>query len=167
MPERLSRAELKWRFNDICMREMKLDVDENDYIVSSITDSVFTIKDKFLKYFEDEEYPILGYNEIEFNLLENTRLMEMMFGIWVKLYDVDHARKTIAYYQTNLSGSSKGFFTVTYLDNNDNKCHELKSKVFLNENLRIFHAISLLNHTEHLYEKSLSQFDINIYSKRR
>ena len=75
----------KIRFNDICMREYGLDItEEDDYVYDIDTESIFSFKEKFIKYCEDFN-PYLKPNEVEFNLLENSRMMEAIFaGFLVK-----------------------------------------------------------------------------------
>ena len=73
MKKNIDMLDLKIRFNDAMMRELGLDITENDYVYDMDTESILQIKGKFIKYC-DYEYPILKYNEeIELNLIENPR----------------------------------------------------------------------------------------------
>ena len=54
--KKINMPELKINFNDITMRELKLDIDDNNHIYDMDTESVYMIKEKYIKYSEDE-YP--------------------------------------------------------------------------------------------------------------
>lgn len=157
--EYLRLHELKIAFNDIVMRELGLDVDDDDHIVDLTIDAVYTIKEKFLKY-SDDPYPRLMPNEIEFNMLLNPKLFELLFGIWVQRRAASKGIELTSFYQSKLQGSEKGFFVVNYVVGQQPM--ENKSEVFLNESLRIFNLICKLNGTEHLYRARINQFDIEI-----
>jgi len=156
--KKMSLHEIKVNFNDIAMRELGLDVDDDDHVLDIDSESVYTIKDKYIKYSEDE-YPVIGFNEIDLNLIENPRLMEMLFALWVKRRAKRKGLEITSFYQSMIRGSNKGFFVVTYLGP-DGETREAKSDVFLNESVRIFSVIAKLNHTSHLYD--LEPFDIEI-----
>lgn len=154
--------ELKVKFNDIAMRELGLDVDEYDHIFDMDTSSVYTIKEKFLKY-SDDPYPTIMHNEIDFNLLENPRLFEMLFGLWIQRRAESKGIELRSYDQIQVQGSNRGYFIITYIVGEEPR--EKKSNVFLNESLRVFNLICKLNHTEHIYKAKLDQFDIEIPKK--
>lgn len=153
--------DLKVNFNDICMREMKYDVTDEDYLYNIDTDEIIQIKDKFIKYFEDG-YPEVNHNEIDLNLIENSRLMETLFLYYVRRWIERKHYKFVAIAQSPISGSSKGEFILTYEDNGAIK--NIKSDAFDNESLRIFNLVCKLNHTSHLYE--FNDFDVEIERKK-
>ena len=154
--------EFKVNFNDITMRELGLDIDENNHVYNIETESIYQIKEKFIKY-SDEEYPVIRANEMDMNLIENPRLMEILFGIYITDWCNRKGYEFTSYYQSAIRGSNKGFFVVTYNINGESS--EIKSDVFVNESVRIFNLITKINHTTHLYD--LENFDIEILRKDR
>ena len=155
--------EIKIDFNNIVLREFKLGLDDYDHLYDKETDSIYQISERFIKYSEDM-IPILHTNEIDFNVIENPRLMEILFGMWVNKWEQRNAAKVTSYYQTAIRGSKKGFFVLTYLVNGATK--EYKSDVFVNESMRIFNLVCKLNHTDHLYDRDiLNRLDIEIVHK--
>ena len=154
--------EIKRNFNDIVMREMGLDIDDNDHIYNMDTETIFTFKGKFIKYTENEYQPITS-NEIDMNLIENPRLMEILFCNFIDNYAKRKNIEITSFYQSAVQGSSKGFFVVTYLDGPTKETKEFKSDVFINESLRIFNLICKLNHRAHMYDTTM--FDIEIPKK--
>ncbi len=152
---------IKINFNDICLREFGLDYDEDSYHIYDIdTMSLYQVSEKFIKYVE-EEYPIIHANEIELNLIENPRLMEIIFGIWIAKWQKRKQVVVNSYSQCLVKGSKAGYFIMTYEENG--KTLEMRSDVFINESLRIFNLVTKINHTSHMYD--LSQFDIEIPRK--
>lgn len=158
--KKFNMTEIKVNFNDIVMRELGLDIDENDHVYDMDTESIYTMKDKFIKYSE-EEYPVIHANEIELNLIENPRLMEMLFGLWIQKWAERKHVEVSSFSQIAIRGSKNGFFNMTYVENGEVK--EIKSNIFINESLRIFNLICILNHRDHMY--NVDQFNIEIIRK--
>ena len=153
---------IKLDFNDICLREMGLDVEEDNNHVYDIEDgSVLVVTDKFIRYFYEDEDIKVAHNEIELNLIENPRLMEVMFNHYMVKYAAKKGWNVTSIYQSNNIGSSNGIFVITYIEeySNTGETKNLQSDSFLNESLRIFNLICKLNHRTHLY-KDLSRFNI-------
>lgn len=153
---------IKLDFNDICLREMGLDVEEDNNHVYDIEDgSVLVVTDKFIRYFYEDEDIKVAHNEIELNLIENPRLMEVMFNHYMVKYAAKKGWNITSIYQSNNIGSSNGIFVITYIEeySNTGETKNLQSDSFLNESLRIFNLICKLNHRTHLY-KDLSRFNI-------
>lgn len=151
----------KVNFNDIVMREMGLDIDENDHLYDMETEYLYKVKEKFIRYSE-EEYPILYNNEIDMNLIENPKLMEILFGLWIEKWGKRNNYKITSFSQISLKGSKNGFFNITYV-NNKGEIKEIKSNIFINESLRIFNLICILNHRPKMYD--FSRFNIEIIRK--
>ena len=162
MPKKkINMTEIKVNFNDIVMREFGLDINDDDHIYDMDTNEVYMIKEKYIKYSEDE-YPVIGHNEMDMNLIENPRLMEILFGTWiVKKWGNRFGYHISSFSQNAIRGSTKGFFAMTYVVNGENK--EIKSDIFINESLRIFNLVCKLNHRDHMYDTT--QFDIEIVRK--
>lgn len=156
--------ELKVMFNDIALREFGLDVDEDDHVCDPEEEIVYTIQEKFLKYSEDE-YPTVGHDEIDMNLLENARLMEILFGLWIQKRAARKGIEITSYYPALVQGSQKGFFVLTYLINGNYK--EKKSDVFLNESVQIFNLVTKIKHTAHLYAAKINDLDIEIERRKK
>ena len=147
--KKINITEIKVNFNDISMRELRLDSDENDHIYDMDTESIYMIKEKYIKYSEDE-YPNIMRDEIDMNLIENPRLMEILFGTWIVKWATRKQVEITSFYQSTIRGSNKGFFVMTYIDANG-ETQEMQSDVYINESVRIFNLISKLNHTSHMY----------------
>ena len=155
--------EIKIDFNNIVLREFKLGLDDYDHLYDKETDSIYQISERYIKYSEDM-VPMLHANEIDFNVIENPRLMEILFGMWVSKWEQRNGTKVTSYYQSAIRGSKKGFFVLTYLV--DGATKEFKSDVFVNESMRIFNLVCKLNHTDHLYDRDiLNRLDIEIIRK--
>ena len=80
--KKIDYFDLKVRFNDVMMRELGIDIVEDDdryldYLYDIDTGNILQIKEKFIKYC-DYEYPVIKFNEIEMNLIENPRLTETL-----------------------------------------------------------------------------------------
>ena len=72
-------------FNDICMREMKLDITDDGILYDMDTESILQYKERFIKYREDEN-TLIYQNEIELDLLRDPRLMEILANIYLQKY---------------------------------------------------------------------------------
>ena len=160
--EALALYNAKVDFNDIVCRELGLGVDDNDHVYDITSDALLMIKDKLIKC-SDDQYPRLAHNEIDMNLIENPRLMEILFGQWLENRANSKGIEITSMYQSAIRGSNKGFFVVTYIVEGESR--EKRSDVFVNESLRIFNLICKLNHTEHLYKFRLNDLDIEIIRK--
>ena len=158
--KKINLTEIKVNFNDIVMRELGLDIDDDNHVYDLDTETIYKVKDRYIKYSEDE-YPIIHPSEIEMNLIENPRLMEILFGMWIPKWERRKNVEVTSFSQISVRGSSNGFFNMTYIENGEVK--EIKSDVFINESLRIFNLICKLNHRVHMYD--VSQFNIEIIRK--
>ena len=112
--KKLSLLDIKIRFNDICMRELGLDIDENDHIYDMDSQTIYTIKEKFIKYSE-EEIPLLNLDEMDLNLIENPRLMETLFGYWVEARAKSKNLEITSFYQSSVVKSNSGSFVLTQI----------------------------------------------------
>ena len=144
-------------FNDMVMRELGLDLDEDNHVVNMETMEIFQIKDKFIRY-KENEYDQVYFNEIELNLLENPRMMELLYGIWLNRREANRGIDITSIYQSQIRGSNKGFFVTTFMYSGES--HEAKSDVFINESVRVFNLITKIRHTDHLYD--FAKYDIEI-----
>lgn len=163
---------LKTRFNDICMRELGLDIDDDDRIFDMDNDSIIKINEKYLKYVdEDEQFPVFRNDEIEFNMLFNTKTMQTLFGIYLDKYALRKNIYVNGYYQIQES-NDKGRAAFSYMEQDTTKVRE--SDEFYNESVRIFNLICKLNGSTNLYdfkqfdalcEKDKSSGDMYVYFK--
>ena len=113
--------------------------------------------------YEDYEYPILKSDEIEFNVIENARLMETISIPFFNRYFNRFGSAFHSMSQTRINGSNKGIFVVYYIDSTG-QAREIASNAFKNESVRIFNLICKLNDMEHLYK--FNEFDIDPLKKK-
>ena len=144
------------RFNDICMREFGFDVEENGHLYSMDTNEIFVYKDKLLKYC-DEEDKIVRSNEIELNFLENSRLLEAIFGKYIARYATKYIVYINSFYQSTSIHGERGYIACSYVGQNG-IVSEIRSDEFLNESVRIFNLLCKLNNTCSMYD--FEMFDI-------
>ena len=80
---------IKIAFNDFCIRELKLDVSDDDRLcrIDETDNSITLIKynDKFLKC--PDEYTIIRGDELELNLLKNVRIMDSLLSSFLDEYE--------------------------------------------------------------------------------
>lgn len=148
-------------FNDIFLREAGFGIadDYNDYIYDLDSNSIMQIKENFIKY-NEELIPKLRSNELDLNLIENFRLAETLFSVYISKYMKRNGLLLNGYSQTKIRGSNKGKIVVTYKKVGSNIIETFESDSFENESLRIFNLICKLNHRTHLYD--FNEFDITI-----
>ena len=146
--------DIKCGFNDFCMRELKLDITDDDKVYYMDTNEILKYNDKFLKY-PESEYTNIRPDEIEFNLLKNTRIMESLLSRFLDDYQRRNNIEITSILQSPNPGGD-GYCAFTYLCNG--KTLEYISDNFKNESLRMFNLITKLNNTSHLYDFSI--FDI-------
>lgn len=163
MPKKVvDMFELQQRFNDIVMRELGLDIDEHGYVLDMDTETIYTIKEKFIKY-KEEPYTPVRHDEIEMNLLENPRLMETLALPFFTRYCTEMGWELHSASQCLDEASGNGYYLLSYIVNGET--HGITSKIWLNESLRIFDLICKLNKTEVLYKNIMNDFDIEINRK--
>lgn len=145
----------KIRFNEICMREYGLDITEDDdYVYDIDTESILSFKERFIKYC-DEYNPYLKPNEIEFNLLENSRMMEAIFAGFLMKYAMRHGQEIVSMHQSNIQGTDKGIFCYSYC--NAGKTIEVTSDKFVFESVRVLNLLCKMNKSSHMY--NFEEFD--------
>jgi hypothetical protein len=150
--------EYKVGFNDYCMREMGFDIDEHNHLYDMETNTLLQIKEKFIAYNDEDVYPYLQYNEIDLNLIENYRLFETLFQVYITNYARSHNMDVRSFSLSKMKGTKKGKFTVSYMNNGE--IVNIESDPYENESVRIFNLICKLNHRTHLYD--FEAFDIFI-----
>lgn len=151
--------DLKIRFNDVMMRELGLDITEDKgYLYDMETESILQIKEKFIKYVEDE-YSLFKHNEIEMNLLENPKLTEILVLPYISRF-CDRNNITLqSISQSPMdTNTHKGYFILSYII--DGQVKEFRSDAYANESVRIFNFICKINKTENLYK--FNDFDVEI-----
>lgn len=149
--------DLRCDFNELCMRELSLGITDEDLIYNMEDDSILKIKDKFIRYI-DIEGVLPRNNEIEMNLIENSRLMETLSLPFLDKWARDHGYTLESFSQDKIQGTSKGVFTVSY--NNNGLIEKIMSDQYYNESVRVFSLICKINHTTHLY--SFEDYDVQI-----
>lgn len=144
--ERKKLFKLKLIFNDAFMRETGLDIDDNDHVYDMERQTVLQIKERYIKYC-DYEFPVLNHDEIDLNLIENPKLCETLALMWI----TNHINNEIVSLdQSNIQGSSKGYFILSYVKNG--RTEQIKSDPFVNESVRVFNLICKILKREHLYD---------------
>ena len=154
--------ELKVDFNDRVMRELGLDLTDEGYLFDIDTESVIQIKSKYIKYSE-YEYPVTGPNEIDFNVIDNSRLMETISFPFLVNYCNSKGYEFHSISQNPAPDSNKGTFVLTY-KTPSGEVKEIKSDLFKNESVRVFNLICKINKTTRLYD--FEEMDIIIPRKR-
>ena len=149
---------IKIAFNDFCIRELKLDVSDDDRLcrIDETDNSITLIKynDKFLKC--PDEYTIIRGDELELNLLKNVRIMDSLLSSFLNDYQQRVGIEITSVFQSTHDKGATGYCGFKYIQNG--KIKEQKSDDFINESLRMFNLITKLNHTSHLYD--FKMFDI-------
>ena len=69
---------IKISFNDYCMREMGFGLDDNDHLVDEDIETILRFKEKYIVYNDITLDPYVRGDEIDMNLLENYKLMELI-----------------------------------------------------------------------------------------
>lgn len=149
--------DLKISFNDICMREMGLDVTDDDkmYLYHVDTETILKYNEKFLKYPEDE-YTLFRSDEIELNLLRNSRIMDSLVSRYLHDFLMMKNIEITAFYHSTAERGKMGYCAFTYMLNGASE--EYKSKEFKNESVRMLYLVCRLNKSTHLYD--FNMFDI-------
>ena len=143
-------GEMKMNLNDIFLRELGFDITEdNDYIYDMDDGTVFQINEKFIKYTDDIPYPTLRSDEIDFNTLENYRMAESLFSVYIFKLAKRKGFEVVGYTQSLIKGSKKGRFVLDY--KTAGKIVSKESDPFENESVRVLNLICKINKTEHLY----------------
>jgi hypothetical protein len=153
--------DLRLRFNDAMMRELGFDLTDEGYLFDMNTESVLQIKEKYIKYCEVDN-PYLKHDEIEMNLLENSRLAETLVIPFLSNYcnRIGVVFQSIA--QVPIPGANKGMFVMYYNINGETK--SMVSDPYISESVRVFNFITKLNKTSHLYQFDI--FDITLPRKK-
>lgn len=150
--------DIKIAFNEFCIRELKLDISDDDKLckIDEMDNSITLIKynDKFLKC--PDEYTIVRGDEIELNLLKNVRIMDSLLSSFLNDYQQRVGIEITSVFQSTHDKGSTGYCGFKYIENGKTK--EIRSDDFMNECLRMFNLITKLNHTSHLYDFEI--FDI-------
>lgn len=140
--------DMQIHFNDIAMREMHLDYDEDTLrVYDEDTESLLMYGDKFIKYREDESL-ILRSDELELNLIKNVRIMDTLANNYIMKYAMRNNIDVNGVFQVGNRGT-KGYALFTYIENGVTK--EYKSDIFINESVRMLNLITKLNKSSHLY----------------
>lgn len=148
--------ELVERFNDISMREFGFDIDDDGHLFDMDLMTALTYKDKFLKYCDSEDR-IVRPNEIELDLLQNNRLMNTLFGLFIDKYSQASGTYFNSTFQSASTYGKKGYMACTYVGK-DGLVQEIRSNEYFNESVRIFNLICKINKSEMMYD--FEMFDL-------
>lgn len=147
--------DMQINFNDIAMRELGLDYDEDTFRVYDIdSESLLQYNQKFLVY-KDYDSPSLKADELELNLIRNVRIMDTLANNFIMKYAMRNGIDVNGVFQVGNKGV-KGYTLFTYIENGVTK--EYRSDMFINESVRTLNLIAKLNKSSHLYD--FNEFDI-------
>ena len=162
MPKKkIDMFDLKLRFNDIVLREFGLGVTDDDYVFDYDSDTILQIKEKYIKYSEDE-YPVTKADEIDLNLIENPRLTETLVLPYMHRACARRGSQFQSLAQVPIDGTNKGIFVLYY--EKDGQTKSIASDPYVNESVRIFNLVTILNKTSHMY--NFNEFDVEIVRKK-
>lgn len=145
---------MKIAFNDICMEEMNLGIDDNDRVYDETTMSLLLFREKYLRYV-DEEYVRYRPDEIEFDMLSTARIMQFITGFYINWFASQNGINITSVYQYNNSDGT-GCAAYSYLENNVVKT--FSSDSYFNESVRLLNLICKMNGTAHFYD--FNKFDL-------
>lgn len=158
--------ELRVQFNDYVLRELGLDIDDDNYVYDIEREQILQINGKFIKYTElitDSQY-INKNKEIELNCIENAGLTEILAVRYIKYFCEKLGISLQSVSQECVNGDN-GYFSLAYISGG-NILHK-DSDCFTNESLRIFNLVCKLNKTERLYVRRLPIFESKFGSGRK
>lgn len=156
--EKLTKKEIKRRneltslkvnFNDVCMRELGLGLTEDELVYEMDTMEILQFRERFLQYSEDY-MPRLQQDRMEFNLLENNRLFDVLFGRWLTKYAERVGWELCAIYSSNIRNSVKGYSAFSIIENG--RSVEYLSDPYTTESVRTLNLICKLNKSTHFYD---------------
>lgn len=143
-------TDLKINFNSICIRELGLDYDEETNLVYEIDGKkILQYREKFMEYSEMYS-PLLRPDRMEFNLLENCRLFDILFARYLDKYASRNGLTISSIYTTNIPASTRGYYAFTILQNG--KSIEYASDPYVNESIRLLNLLTKINKSTHLYD---------------
>ncbi len=154
---------IKIDFNDKVMRELGLDITEDDYLYDMDEMAILQIKGKYIKYCEYDT-PVLHHDEIDMNFIENSRLLETIASPFFLRYCIDRNVELVSLSQTFKSDSARGCYVLSYQDK-DGYIKEIRSDFFTSESVRIFNLICKINKTTNLYK--FDEFDVEFPKPNR
>ena len=162
---KLTKAEclkIKIDFNIKVMRELGLDITDDDYLYDMDQMSIIQLKGRYIKYCEDYE-PVLKHDEIDMNFIENSRLLEIISYPFFFNYCNELGVELVSLSQVLKPDSDKGCYILSY--NQNGTIREIKSDYFSSESVRIFNLISKINKTTSFYR--FKEFDVEFPKPNR
>ena len=143
---------IKISFNDYCMREIGLGLDDNDRLVDDDVESILKFKDKFIVYNDTMLDPYVRSDEIDMNLLENYKLMELLFQVYITKYRSINPIDVKGFLQRAVTGTDKVVFSLMYLDHETNLIKHMESDPYRNGCVSIFNLICKLAKRDNIYD---------------
>ena len=143
-------------FGDLTLRELGLEIDQNNYIVDQDTGNLLMFKDKKIKYNTDMVFR-LNKDEISYDPLNNSRLMNHLFSYYAsKLADEDSVYIG-SYFNIPIKESDKSIMKVK-TDTNI-----IKSEPYFNESVRIMDVICKINDSG----TDVSKYDFKPFNNKK
>lgn len=137
-------------FGDLTLRELGLEVDKDNYIVDQDTGNLLTVKDKKIKY-NSETIFRLNKDEISYDPLNNSRLMNHLFGYYTSKLADEESIYIESYFNIPTKDSNKSIMKVKTQD------ETFKSDAYFNESVRIMDVICKMNDSD----TDVSKYDSN------
>lgn len=161
--------DLREIFNDVCLREMGLDLTKEDLVYDIESNTVLQFDGLYLKYCPSK-YTIINQSiETRFNLIENPKLMTMLASMYCTNVINKRGYKVLGLnqYITNQQNYS-GYVAlaveprsvVTYNGQIAGyiRMQDIRSDVFINESVRLLSLVCKVNGTGDMYD--LSALDV-------
>lgn len=127
-------------FADLTLKEIGLDVDEDNHIIDEETGMPITAKGKFLK-FNCGAVSRTTRDEINYDPLNNPKLMNFLFGYYSSKLEAEGSRGVDICYTTN-GPEDKQILNIKTGDD------ALESEPYYNESVRIMDVICKLNDSD-------------------
>lgn len=159
--------ELREAFNDLCLREMGLDLTENDLVYDVESNTIMQFDGMYLRYC-DSKYTIINEaTDIRFDLIDNAKLMNILASWYCSKELAKRGYRVLGMnqYITNKNTYS-GYLTLsiegsmgTYNGTAIGRVNlqDIRSGEFINESVRLLSLVCTINGTAEMYD--LKQLD--------
>ena len=142
------------QLTELLIKEIGLEVNENGYIIDQDYDNELIINGKKLRYCFNNVLKINPVKEIEFNPLQNSKLMYKLFLYYLEKLNMYDDRYFPTFYSIPGKGNNYGKFSMCAKENNG---YIFESKYYYNECLRYLDLILTIGGYTDI---DFSQYDI-------
>lgn len=149
-------------FNDVCLREMNLDLTTDDLVYDVETESLLQCDGLFLKYCPSK-YTIINKNkETRFDLIENPKLMTILTSVYcerqlnkrgIKILGLNQyiTDKNTGYGYVSLSLEAMKHLTYNGEIAGTWIVNDINSDNYINETVRLLSLVTKINGTDKMY----------------